>query len=415
MKFSTLLIVLAFSLPSFAQTFQLDLEANYTSPFGSQSDLISFIPLFKLKDNQINNQELSSSIKQVPSGMKLGKTAYGFLYFTGLTQSAFPQEVCFLIEDYAESQSTIYLDRNGNLDFSDDGKGIAFTNHQILSLANEKHKTAKLHYEIGRSQISPQNEARLKSRYQSKYPKSEILAPSYWLTANRLNLILSRNTFKGKAISIFLLDNSADGYFSFETHSQGDRILISEESFDDKQNFSSLLRQAQVLDPNAIFNLHGQAYYLKSFSPDGRQISIAETNTKPNPIFTEGEDISGFRIQLLDGSMANLSSFLKEEKPLIIDVGGTWCGGCLKQEPEIKKIYASKKVEIIGVFEHDNQQSVEAYRKRHDLPWTLALADEEFRKRFNITFFPSYILVSPEGKIITIVNNAKDLNSYLDP
>ena len=67
-------------------------------------------------------------------------------------------------------------------------------------------------------------------------------------------------------------------------------------------------------------------------------------------------------------------------------------------------------MEIIGVFEHDNQQSVEAYRKRHDLPWTLALADEEFRKRFNITFFPSYILVSPEGKIITIVNNAKDLN-----
>lgn len=413
MKFSALLLLLTLSYASLAQEIPLELEANYISQFGLESDPVSFIPLFKLSKNKINNQEQSAGIKQLPMGIKTENTAYGFLYFTGPKHSSFPREICFLIENYQDSVATIYLDRNGNLDFGDDGKAISFKNHETISLANENHPSAILPYEIGRSQISPDNEAALKSRYQSKYPKSEIIAPSSWLTAKRLNLRLSQNSLEGKAISILLLDNSADGCFSLETHSQGDRILILEGTLDRNQDLISLLRQAQVLDPNAVFNLYNQAYYLNSFSPDGGQISLAKTSTKPEPVFTEGEDISNFSIQFLDGSKANLRSFLKDGKPLIIDVGGTWCGGCLKQEPEIKKIYASTKVEVIGVFEHDNHQSVEVYRKGHDLPWPLALADAEFRKRFNITFFPSYILVSPEGKIISIVNNARDIYSYL--
>ncbi|QNR23087.1 TlpA family protein disulfide reductase [Croceimicrobium hydrocarbonivorans] len=413
MKFSALFLLLTFSYPIIAQEIPLELEANYISQFGLESDLVSFVPLFKLSKNQINNQEQSADIKQLPKGIKTENTAYGFLYFTGLKHSSFPREICFLIEGYQDSVATIYLDRNGNLDFSDDGKAISYKNKETFSLANENHQKAILYYEIGRSQISPNNESALKSRYQSKYPKSEIIGPRFWLTAKRLNLRLSQNSLEGKAISILLLDNSADGCFRMETHSQGDRILILEGTFQGNQDFSSLLRQAQVLDPNAVFSLYSQAYYLKSFSPDGRQISLAKTSTKPEPVFIEGEDISDFSIQLLDGSSANVGSFLKDGKPLIIDVGGTWCGGCLKQEPEIKKIYASTKVEVIGVFEHDNQQSVEVYRKSHDLPWTLALADAKFRKHFNITLFPSYILVSPEGKIISVVNNARDIYSSL--
>ena len=322
MKFFALLVFLVLSIQSFAQDKQLKTEPIYLSQFGLNSNLVSFIPLFKLSENQINNKAQEAPIKQLPPGLKLENTAYGFIYFNGLSQPTFPQEICFLIENPHESQSTIYLDRNGNMDFSDDGKGISLSNSISIELTNEKHKTAALHYSIARSQISPNYKAQLKARYQSKYPQSEILAPRFWLTANRLNLALSQNILNGKIISILLLDNSADGLFSLETHSQGDRILITEGIQDGNQDFSSILRQAQVLDPNAIFKLYDQNYYLKSFSPDGRHITLAETNTKPDPVFVEGEDISDFTIQLLDGSKVRLDAFLSQGNPLLIDVGG---------------------------------------------------------------------------------------------
>lgn len=413
-KILQLILFFAFSSNISAQDINFNISKTYIYQFGKNSDLIGFCPLFKLNSDAIHNKVYSAKIKHLPKSINISKIAYGFLYFKGLKNSSFENELVLLVENYETSNPIIYVDSNGNLDFTDDGKPYNLKEISTLKLANSEDSSANYNYQIAKSKISEENEHQIRNKYASKFPKSNIISADKWLTTQRLFVRMSKEKINNKAITIFLIDNSADGLFNFQTNENGDRILIVEGEVDINKDLTFLFRQAQPIDHNAIFELYGKSYYPKTVSINGDGLTITETSENTRVFYKDGQDISSLNIELLNGCYTTIKDLIKENKYLLIDFGGTWCGGCISQEPTIKAIYESGKAEVIGFFVYDTPESVGKYIKEHNIKWPVALVNSDVKNMFNFNSYPTYILISSEGKIILGDINSEQIVKYLE-
>jgi thiol-disulfide isomerase/thioredoxin len=387
----------------YSQDLRFKLSSTYVNPFGKDTDLLSFNPLFKLNDYVIINKTERKLIKQLPKELK-GKTlAYGFLFFEGNLASEFKKEVVFLVKDYTTSQVSLYIDKNGNLDFTDDGFPIMFNKDGlVISLNNENNASSAYHYKLGKSNIASNNASNLKNRFASKYPNAEIVDTNFWFTNQRLSVKLSHQTLNNKPITILLNDASADGIYTFDTTDFGDRIVIVEGHIDTNKDLSSFLRLGEPIDKNAVFILYGKTYGVKHIDIQGSVLEIEETNMRTSIKTKVGSKVSELNIELIDGSTVNLNGLLADDHYLLLDFGGTWCGGCIMQEPTIKKVFQTNKVNIVGIFDYDTKTSVSHYVKKHDIKWPVALMTPQLKEMFSVNAYPTYILIAPNKQILMI-------------
>ena len=387
---------------------------KYICPFGEKSDLVGFTPLFKLESDSIHNRQSSAKIRNFPKGINRAKTAYCFMSFNGIKNNEFNNEITLLIGDYMTNNPTVYADKNGNHDFTDDGNPLQLINNVILKLANSDDETAIYHYRICKSHIDKSNEAQIKARYMNKFPRSNIISPIDWLTNQRLSVRVSKEIIEDKPMTIILYDRNFDGQFTFQPNESGDRILITEDEINIDVDLNSYLRQGEPIDHNATFILYGKKYHLNKIEKNGESLSIIETNKSTKLFFKQDQDVSSFKIQFLSGHTKEVGDLIKPNKYLLIDVGGTWCGGCIAQESTIMQLYNSEKIEVVGIFGNDTKESVVKYTTDHDINWPVALMSLSFKDMFRIDSYPTYILVSPEGKIILIDRDSDQIAKYIN-
>ncbi|MEZ4797561.1 MAG: TlpA disulfide reductase family protein [Flavobacteriaceae bacterium] len=410
MKKLIILFILSISITAFPQDFKINLSNNFQSQFGSSSDMIALNPIFKLESDTIFNKTEYSKIKRFPKGVSNSDLAYGFLYFSGNHNPIFENEIVFLVKNYMSDKPLLYFDLNGNLDFTDDGNPISFINSFNLTLKNNDNPSSELHYQIGKSEISIKNQEALIHRFSSKYPKSKIVSTNYWLTNLRKAVKLSNTKLDGKPITVMLFDENADGLFSENI----DKIFIEPNTIELGKDLSSYLRKANTISKDATFLIHNRTYSLKSLDIAGKNLIITSTLKKANKVFGVGDIISTLKIELINELALPIESLLNNEKYVLLEVGGTWCGGCITQKPIVKEIQNSKKAIVIGVFANDTKASVSKYIDKHDINWQVGLMNDEFKNLFGINSFPTYILISPQGKIEMIDINASKIKKIIE-
>lgn len=398
----------------FAQTIHFEMSEIYANPLGSNSDLVSFIPLFQLEsDSILHNKEKSLPYVKLPFSIDTSELAYGYIFFKGVSNSKFENEVAIIVENYLDTNPKILVDKNGNLDFTDDGAAFTSRNNFILKLKNQRNTKAAYHLNLSKSQISKKNQTSLIHRYQAKNPNAKIISPSNWLCVQRLSLKILKDHLDGSPITVMLNDLSVDGLFSFDSLENEDRILIVEGHADLNSDLTSLLRSSEPINKNAVFELYGKNYRLDSVSETGDLVSLIKTDGKPQFFYDQGMDISTLTFDLLNGDPSTIKSLLKDSSYLILSIGGTWCGGCTAQLPSIKKIYKSNRVNVLGLFEHDTHQSVTQYVQKHKIDWSVALLPKSYKELFRLRFFPTYILVSPRGTFLLASRDLEEISRHL--
>ncbi len=121
---------------------------------------------------------------------------------------------------------------------------------------------------------------------------------------------------------------------------------------------------------------------------------------KPSPKFEDYESSDGKKVSLKD----------YRGKYLFIDVWACWCTPCTIEIPFMKKLiekYKGKNIEFISIsIDKQKDKSVwEKMIREENLNWTQLLADNDwnsdFIQKYLIKAIPRYIIVDPEGKIIT--------------
>ena len=127
-----------------------------------------------------------------------------------------------------------------------------------------------------------------------------------------------------------------------------------------------------------------------------------------SPAFDDYENFNGKTTSLQD----------LEGRYVYIDVWATWCGPCIAEIPALKKLekeYHDKNISFVSISIDDAKRHGGSAEKAHE-KWKKMVAEEElggtqlfapngwesdFIKAYQIYGIPRFILVDPEGKIVS--------------
>jgi thiol-disulfide isomerase/thioredoxin len=122
----------------------------------------------------------------------------------------------------------------------------------------------------------------------------------------------------------------------------------------------------------------------------------------------EGNPAPDFKLPDPDGKLVSLNDL--KGKYLYIDFWATWCGPCIKEIPSLKKTeeeYRGKNIRFVSISydKPGDREKWKSYVRDNQLTGIQLLADQEmhdlYNKTFNIDLIPRFILLDPEGKIVS--------------
>ncbi len=105
-------------------------------------------------------------------------------------------------------------------------------------------------------------------------------------------------------------------------------------------------------------------------------------------------------------------------KVVLIDCWASWCEPCLREMPDVKKVYEkwhAKGLEVIGLSFDEDPKAAAAAAKKHELPWPLVVvpASEEARELWNqaarIMSIPRLLLIDQQGVLRADLSSAQEL------
>ena len=134
----------------------------------------------------------------------------------------------------------------------------------------------------------------------------------------------------------------------------------------------------------------------------GRKLKATIDNIKKTSLGNVAPD---FTLQAPDGKNVSLADF--RGKYVLLDFWASWCGPCLREVPNVKKVYDKyhdKGFEILSVSLDDKKDNWTNAIEKYDLNWvhvsSLQGWDCPVAKLYNVSGVPAMLLIDKEGKII---------------
>ena len=132
-----------------------------------------------------------------------------------------------------------------------------------------------------------------------------------------------------------------------------------------------------------------------------------------------GKPVPDFSATDLDANPISLQDY--RGKVVLLDFWGVWCGFCINEMPNLKRVYATYKdqgFDIIGVSLDDEASVLRDYIKENDLQWRQIYSGERWKddplaQQYNITGVPAQWLIDRDGKLITHKARGEDLEQLV--
>lgn len=140
---------------------------------------------------------------------------------------------------------------------------------------------------------------------------------------------------------------------------------------------------------------------------DAQTEAAADEDSKyATELLKPGTEAPDFSLSTPDGKTVRLSDY--RGKYVVLDFWASWCPDCVKDIPNIKRLYADYKergIEFIGVSFDDNKEKWTAALAKYGIEYTQVSELKKWKTTeisgaYNIKWIPSLYLVSPEGKIV---------------
>ena len=122
--------------------------------------------------------------------------------------------------------------------------------------------------------------------------------------------------------------------------------------------------------------------------------------------YTMGTVLEDGELITSDGKTVSLYDQLNKEGYTVIDFWASYCGPCLARFPHLRKLHKQYegKVKFVSLSKDNNEAEWKSVMEKENLPWDEFLCGKQLSKaycmRFNVTFIPLYLIISPDRKIV---------------
>ncbi len=125
----------------------------------------------------------------------------------------------------------------------------------------------------------------------------------------------------------------------------------------------------------------------------------------------------------VDGETFDFTSL--RGKVVLVDFWATWCGPCIREFPNMKKMYSAYKphgFEIVGISLDDDHEKLMNFIVERDLPWVImhnAIGedadgwDDPNARYYGVSGIPTMIMVGRDGKVISTKARGPELEALL--
>ena len=187
-------------------------------------------------------------------------------------------------------------------------------------------------------------------------------------------------------------------------------VLVRTERYED---LLEIFKEAEQQHPDAEPILWRLAYIHRKLG----NIELADVyDRKADPKYELwGKPVTDFSATDLDGNPISLQGY--RGKVVLLDFWGVWCGFCIDEMPNLKKVYATYKdqgFDIIGVSLDDEEAALRDYLKENDIQWRQICSgavwkDDPLAQQYEITGVPAPWLIDRDGKLISHKARGEDL------
>ena len=120
-----------------------------------------------------------------------------------------------------------------------------------------------------------------------------------------------------------------------------------------------------------------------------------------------GKPVSDFTATDLDGNPISLQDY--RGKVVLLDFWATWCGPCIAEMPNVKRVYNTYKdtgFDIIGIVIDDREAELRDYIKENDIAWRQIYSGKSWMadplaQQFEVRGIPEMWLIDRDGKLIS--------------
>jgi len=124
--------------------------------------------------------------------------------------------------------------------------------------------------------------------------------------------------------------------------------------------------------------------------------------------------------KLLDGKDFDLKNL--KGKVVLVDFWATWCGPCVGEIPNIKKLhekYNKQGFEVIGISLDNSMDELKKFIAKENLPWPSIYDMDEKRtsvlsNHYGVTAIPFAVLVGRDGRVVSTNARGSELTRLLD-
>ena len=358
--------------------------------------------------------QVKLSTDQPASATKLPEGLSGLLFGVMPFKTATGQAVGVAIFEPEEGEPKMFIDSNGNGDYTDDA-APGWKSEMRPSAQGDKQKiyNGMASLTIGEGDKAFNGDLRT-YRFDPKDPgraSSKDVLFVYRDYARQGEAKLGDKTYK-----VMLSDDGCTGDFrgveltADEKSSSGITFMI------DVNGNGSFDRRGEQFDVRKPFKIAGVAYEVKDMAADGSSFSVAKSDKDveevlPPPDHRVGKPITAFEAQTMDGKTLKFPEDYKG-KVVLLDFWATWCGPCMVEMPNVvaaHKKFREQGFEVLGISldRPESEAKIKSVSEKQEMAWPQVYDGGYWKARiaqlYGISSIPATYLV--DGDTGTVIGS----------
>jgi len=360
----------------------------------------AIIPVYKFKGLDIepyNNFGIVESkktksipIKQMPAMADCNDTAYSFIYFSGADNDKNSGYLLTLIGNYSRKRTStyFYIDKNNNLDFTDDGPRLEMPYMQdtlMVTLKNLMYPDSD--YELKLSRIGYGKNYGYKNLVNDHYQKrsgTKIFTKiNYCYREQRYNMCSADFKSLTDSFTIGIKDMNVNALYN---DGEMDNIYIGPYN---QEILSEDLIELKSNKKKTTFEWNEKRFMVNGIDPLGKWIEISEVkDAKITKKIKTGRKVPKFSFTTEMNIRYSLKDFKKKHIYLYF-----WNDdlACLAEDTiYLRKIQNEfgNRIQVIGMNYGDEPRSMRFFQQYYNIPWIIGMSNNEINKKYYVGNLP---------------------------